>query len=87
MSDWPEYVSHKIVRAAKIVSIVIHPGNGDRTIFVRPANAFETEQFKPNLTNMPANVGDWAMLYPDGYKSISPAKAFEDGYSRVTTIE
>lgn len=81
MTNWPEYKSHKIVRAAKIVAITDHPG-GTRTIMVRPENSYEPEPFEPNLANMPANVGDWAMLYPDGYKSISPAKAFAEGYTR-----
>ena len=34
----------------------------------------------PDMTAR-ATMGDWAMVYPDGFKSISPAKAFEDGYT------
>lgn len=81
MTDWPEYESHKVVRAAKIVNIYQHPERG-RTIMVQADESEAPEQFEPNLANMPANVGDWAMLYPDGYKSISPRKAFEEGYTR-----
>lgn len=29
------------------------------------------------------NVGDYFVQYLDGYKSWSPAKAFEEGYTRV----
>jgi hypothetical protein len=82
MTDWPEYESHKVVRAAVIVSIA-HPGPyGKRIIMVRPEEGEPAVAFEPNLTNMPANVGDYAMLYPDGYKSISPRKAFNEGYTR-----
>lgn len=81
MNDWPEYESHKIVRAARIISIAIG-SDGKRTLLVQPEGDGKLTSFEPNLTNMPANVGDWAMLYPDGYKSVSPAKAFEEGYTR-----
>ena len=29
-----------------------------------------------------AQIGDYAILYPDGFKSVSPRKAFEEGYTR-----
>ncbi len=81
MTDWPEYDSHKIVRAAVIVSIVPHPG-GTRAIMVQAREGEPSEPFAPNLANMPANLGDYAVVYPDGYKSISPRKAFLTGYTR-----
>jgi len=28
-------------------------------------------------------VGGYIVIYEDGYKSFSPAKAFEEGYSRI----
>ena len=80
MTDWPEYESHKVVRAAEIVAIsYVH---GKRVLMVCADKGGAAEPFEPNLGNMPAKVGDYAMLYPDGYKSISPAKAFEEGYTR-----
>ena len=40
--------------------------------------------FRPYAPNMTARytpvVGDWWIVYPDGYQSISPKAAFEDGY-------
>ena len=90
MTDWPKYESHKIVQAAKITRIEeINSGSGIgilqvRIIWVRPDGAPE-EEFVPTEPAMVARaeVGGYAMLYPDGFKSISPAKAFEDGYTRV----
>lgn len=83
MTNWPEYVSHKVVRAAKIVAI---EQRAVKIIYVRPAGEEfdngQIEEFKPTVPGMAhkAEVGDWAMLYPDGYKSISPERAFAEGY-------
>jgi len=45
------------------------------------------ERFDPTEPAMArrAEVGGYAVVYEDGFKSISPKKAFEDGYTRVTT--
>ncbi len=79
MSNWPRYESHKIVQAAKIVSIA------DGVIYVDPHGSAEPEVFEPSVDGMAAKaeVGGYAILYPDGFKSISPAKAFEEGYTRA----
>lgn len=84
MSNWPHYESHKIVQAAKIVSIVDN-ADGRRTIMVRPENSYEAEPFEPTVPEMgvKAELGGWGVLYPDGFKSISPEKAFESGYTKV----
>ena len=83
MSDWPKYESHKIVQAAKIVGFNVYPGGGSaRSAAIVDPGSGETT-FAPNEHVMleKANVGDWAIIYEDGYASISPAKAFEDGYT------
>lgn len=84
MINWPEYVSHKVVRAAKIVAI---EQRGDRKIiYARPAGEEldngGIEEFEPTVPGMAdkAEIGGWAMLYQDGFKSISPARAFVEGY-------
>lgn len=83
MTDWPEYESHKVVRAAKIVGFDMRDTGGRICALVDPGSG-GLQPFQPNVMEMldKANIGDWAMLYPDGYKSISPAKAFEEGYRR-----
>jgi hypothetical protein len=95
MSDWPEYVSHKKVRAAKIVGISPADENGVSTIYVRPAgdeyDNGQIEDFEPTRVDMKsaAEIGAYAVIYapdekyPEGYRSISPAKAFEEGYQKV----
>lgn len=83
MSDWPEYVSHKVVRAAKIVNQERDASGTVISVEVElPDGSKEwCAATVPAMTEK-AQIGDWAMLYPDGFRSISPAKQFEDGYVR-----
>lgn len=76
-SPWPEYVSHKRVRAVKIVMIevdcvTIALPNGCVSMIEVPLKLFARGEAKP---------GDYLVVYDDGYMSWSPAKAFEDGYT------
>lgn len=90
MSNWPEYESHKVVRAAKIVGVERNHGGGSivQKIWVRPAGVDHDgdpiEEFWPTVSEMAekAQVGGYAILYPDGFKSISPETAFDEGYTR-----
>jgi hypothetical protein len=75
------YQSHKRVRAAKIVAVTPDPGrsglgleldDGDR--YFAPAGMIS------RYTPLP---GDYLIEYEDGYRSISPAKAFEGGYTML----
>ena len=83
MSDWPKYESHKIVQAARIARFETYPGGGTGRECAIVHGPDGDERFNPTVPDMlnRAEVGDWAMLYPDGFRSISPAKAFEDGYT------
>ena len=80
MSDWPKYESHKIVQAMKIVSYK-YDDQGTMTAAVTEDGA----EFVPALIDMAnrSSPGDYAVIYADGYKSVSPAKAFEEGYTLV----
>lgn len=87
MTNWPEYESHKVVRAAKIVAIrQSNDPSYPPHIFVHVPGAVGAEEFTPTEPAMiaRAEVGGYAILYPDGFKSISPAKPFEEGYTRKT---
>jgi len=89
MTDWPEYESHKVVRATPIVRkdggyIAVNNGSDPVPValFVAPDGVekrFETHE--PGMM-MRAQVGDYAVLYPDGFRSVCPRKAFEEGYRR-----
>jgi hypothetical protein len=81
----PSYQCHKIVQAATIVEI--HPAGsrrdgdplGQRAMLVLKIGV--TEEW---LEKHEPQIGGWYVLYPDGYASYSPAKAFEDGYAPVS---
>lgn len=71
------YKSHKTVKAAKIVNIadtVLHLEGGG---WFKVGSLFILKH-KPH-------VGGYLVEYADGYRSFSPAKAFEEGYSEVVT--
>lgn len=82
----PQYVSHKKVRALKIVKVEY---NGIDT--TTDENPIVTVHFEPpfapqkfNLKGKPTPEAGWYMVrYEDGYTSFSPVKAFEEGHSLV----
>jgi hypothetical protein len=83
--ELPKYRCHKIVHAFKIerVNDPTEPGNesdGSRILcgegYVLRVNHEYVRKHKPE-------VGGYLVIYEDGYQSFSPAKAFEDGYTRI----
>lgn len=79
----PEYQCHKKVRAAKIDAIINCPGPvsiGGKCIIRAGDMAIGTSW--DWVRRHDANVGGYYVEYDDGYKSYSPAAAFESGYSR-----
>ena len=83
----PRYKCHKEVGAHKIKEIVID----DKGATITPAEPgyapFRVEWAyvqKHLYDQMRANVlGGYFVVYEDGYQSFSPAKAFEEGYTRI----
>lgn len=79
------YRSHKIVKAAPIVSIGAKTSADTNRVLIIEVPDGSQHPFVPNVAEMADNatVGDYAVEYEDGYRSVSPRKAFEDGYTRV----
>lgn len=88
----PFYRCHKRVQAVKIKEVSLHDPTGSNPpvkfaggfIFHDlpapgpiPFDAAFWEKHKPK-------AGDYLVIYEDGYQSISPAKAFEEGYTLET---
>ncbi|KKL87482.1 hypothetical protein LCGC14_1934250 [marine sediment metagenome] len=84
--DLPQYQCHKVVRAAKITGLSLNHEDdgsgqcntlifGDIGGYKRVADGW-IERFKPE-------EGGYFVRYADGYTSFSPAKAFEEGYSKI----
>ena len=82
--EMPRYQSHKIVWALKIKEIEQHKIETENYI-ITPED-FGYAPFVVDgeyvLKHKP-EVGGYYVVYKDGYKSFSPADAFEDGYTRV----
>ena len=81
--EMPRYQSHKKVHALKIEAI----GGSDDTdaMLITPEDegfaSFEVDAaFMDKHDPQP---GGYYVVYPDGYKSFSPAEAFESGYTRI----
>lgn len=86
-TEMPKYLCHKEVHALKIAKIV-HDGEGDDcesdgTAMIIPADEGYSP-FKVDFAYMSKHkpvAGGYFIVYEDGYKSFSPAEAFESGYS------
>jgi hypothetical protein len=77
--DYPDYVSHKEVSAAKITSVEF-PDGGDMVLHLEGFDdvtvSHDDQQNKPS-----PKAGWYLIIYSDGYMSFSPAETFEAGYT------
>lgn len=76
--EMPKYVCHKEVWALKIAAI-----EGTKIVpeLSKEYAPFEVEQ--SYLLKHNPQPGGYYVVYADGYKSYSPAKAFEEGYKEL----
>lgn len=86
MSELAQFRCHKIVRAGKISYVEpTEPTGGSRILKIVATNGeplvklLEGEFFARGAPK----VGDYFVVYEDGYQSWSPAKAFGEGYTRL----
>jgi len=85
----PQYQSHKKVWALKLSRVDIHPGP-ENTIGLNTGTLFpeDTRYAKINvgadyMNRHKPQPGGYYVIYDDGYTSWSPAKAFEEGYTKI----
>lgn len=82
--EMPRYRSHKVVQALKIKAIDFL-GNITQGATITPCEegfaSFEAD--RAYLNKHDPEVGGYYVVYEDGYASWSPAKAFEEGYTRI----
>ena len=82
MGMMPQYQCHKKVWALKIEGVC--PENADGT-----TDLLVSDGFLPRIVSREwmqkhrPDVGGYWVQYADGYESYSPAKAFEEGYTRL----
>lgn len=80
----PLYECHKVVHALKIAAAEIQK---DGAVKITPADegfsTFTTEpEFWERFKGTSEDPG-YYVVYKDGYKSWSPTKAFEEGYTKI----
>ena len=88
-TELPRWQCHKIVHAFKITKIVLD-GEGENRESDGSARLYHDEGYfmpvkvdREYMNKHKPQVGGYYVAYEDGYKSWSPAKAFEDGYTRI----
>lgn len=85
------YKSHKVVEAAKILSAVGNPAD-DMTVILHlqgeksQLNVSAQWAFRHAPNDLATLADGYYVRYADGYESWSPAKAFEEGYTRITLV-
>lgn len=82
----PRWRCHKVVSAAKILNITTtesaRGGHSVRWMHLEGV-AKPVEISAAWAGRQPPVVGGYYVVYDDGYESWSPAKAFEEGYTRL----
>jgi hypothetical protein len=80
--EMPRYKCHKEVWALKIRNVI--PGiEGAATIFPEDAGYAPFFADAAYIAKHNPQAGGYYVVYSDGYRSFSPASAFEEGYSKV----
>jgi hypothetical protein len=83
-TEWPQYVSHRVVRATPIVRIEKKDDGSLPLLFVDPSMGRDPQiPFFPTEPQMAhrCQVLDMAMEYEDNYRSLIPRRAFDLYYS------
>lgn len=84
MAEMPKYKCHKEVWAFKIKEIELSRVDENQYIITPEEKSFSTFNVqKEYVEKHKPEVGGYYVVYKDGYKSFSPAKAFEDGYTKI----
>lgn len=81
--EMPRYVSHKQVWALEIATVGPIGNLGRRQLSFRDPGYATIEAPNEMFSRYTPVPGDFYVVYPDGYKSFSPRKAFLEGYTKV----
>lgn len=79
--EFPRYKCHKEVKAAKILFVIPHEGSGGAKLCFEDFPAITVDHLFMAKHN--PSRGGYYVICDDGYKSFSPAKAFEEGYTLI----
>ena len=86
--EMPKYKSHKIVWALKVIGVTDpskpnEETDGSRVLTFVDGDYENIRVDRAYVQKHDPQPGGYYVLYKDGYKSFSPAEAFEEGYSKV----
>lgn len=79
----PRYSCHKEVWALKIKEVRSSVTDFDFFIVPEEEGYAPVEVTREYAEKFRPQVGGYYVVYEDGYKSYSPAKAFEEGYTLI----
>lgn len=82
-AEMPRYQCHKKVRALKIKEVVLRPADGHVLVPEESQTYGPLSVTDEYISKHKPEAGGYYVVYDDGYESFSPAKAFEDGYTRL----
>ncbi len=86
-TEMPKYKCHKEVHALKIAEVKDTSGPNDETDGSRLLTFEDDERVlrvnREFVVKHSPEAGGYYVVYKDGYKSFSPADAFEDGYTLI----
>ena len=92
LAEMPKYRCHKEVHALKILEIVLDSDvaqaenretDGSATITPEDEGYAPFKVDHAYVHKHKPEVGGYYVVYADGYKSFSPAEAFEEGYTLI----
>lgn len=84
-AEMPRYKCHKEVWALKIKDVKVQTNDEGGGWWITPEESGYARFAVPHdwVMKHDPKAGGYYVVYKDGYKSFSPADAFEDGYTRV----
>jgi hypothetical protein len=82
-SDLPVYQCHKKVRALQIKEAFREPDAEVVTLHFLDRSYGTMQVMSDVVSRYWPHEGDYFVLYEDGYQSISPKAAFENGYKLI----
>lgn len=83
MRELPQYKSHKIVHALKIHNLDLDAETGAAVITPAEDGYGPFGVDAEYMGKHKPRIGGYYVVYEDGYKSWSPADAFEKGYTKI----
>lgn len=82
-AEMPRYQCHKKVWALKIKALDVNTEWNGARITPEESGYASFHVDSDYLQRHKPQVGGYYVVYDDGYKSFSPAKAFEEGYTKL----